>query len=427
MHPRKVAVIGLGYVGLPAAVAFSKHGRVIGFDKDPQRILELQGGHDRTEEVSSEELHAANIFYTDRQEDLKDADFFIIAVPTPVDEDKSPDLMPVLRASKSVGSVLKTGDIVVYESTVYPGATEEVCIPVLERCCGLSCGSDFSVGYSPERINPGDKEHSFSNTIKIVSGLDADTLDTVAAVYESVVTAGVHRAPTIKVAEAAKVIENTQRDLNIAIVNELAKIFDRLSIDTHDVLAAAGSKWNFLPFKPGLVGGHCIGIDPYYLINKAHQVGYDAQLIRSGRLLNDSMGEFIATRAVDNLVSSGYLIPESTITVLGLSFKENVPDLRNTRVVDIVQILQKRGIKVQVHDPHVDAEDAKREHGIQVVPDEALKPAQCVILAVAHREYIEGGWQYVQALFDPQGGVLMDVKGVMPRDIIPPRLRLWRL
>jgi len=424
---RHIAVIGLGYVGLPVAVAFAKHNKVVGFDKNPQRILELQRGHDCTGEVASADLQAANWLLTTHEEDMGESNFYIIAVPTPVDENNNPDLHPVLKASKSVGNQLKAGDIVVYESTVYPGATEEMCVPVLERQSGLRCGVDFSVGYSPERINPGDKQHSFHNTIKIVSALDEDTLDIVAQVYESVVDAGVYRASSIQVAEAAKVIENTQRDINIAIINELAMIFDRLGLDTHDVLEAASTKWNFLKFTPGLVGGHCIGVDPYYLINKAQQVGYDAQVIPAARLINDGMGEFIARRVMDSLITAGCILSESTVTVLGLAFKEDVPDLRNTRVGDIAHFLQDQEIRVQVHDPLVDKDEAQTELGIGLRPLDKLRSAQCVVLAVAHQDYIQKGWTFLRSLLDERGGVVIDVKGVLPREQVPNDVLLWRL
>ncbi len=428
METRHIAVVGLGYVGLPVAVAFAKQGnKVVGFDKDPQRILELQRGHDRTGELSVADLQGVQWLLTAHEEDMSEADFYIIAVPTPVDENKNPDLRPVLKASKSVGNQLKAGDIVVYESTVYPGATEEMCVPVLERQSRLRCGKDFSVGYSPERINPGDKQHAFHNTLKIVSGLDAETLDIIAQVYESVVEAGVYRASSIQVAEAAKVIENTQRDVNISIINELSMIFDRLGIDTREVLEAAGTKWNFLKFTPGLVGGHCIGVDPYYLINKAQQVGYEAQVIPAARRINDGMGEFIARRVMDLLVTAGYLLAESTVTILGLAFKENVPDLRNTRVGNIAHFLQDQGIRVQVHDPLADKDEAQTELNIGLRPLDKLRPAQCVVLAVAHRDYVQKGWAFVRSLLDERGGVVLDIKGILPRDQVPENLLLWRL
>ena len=343
---RKIAVVGLGYVGLPVAVAFGRKESVIGFDINKQRIAALQKGHDATGEVTSQELAETKILYTDSIDELRQADFFIVAVPTPVDEARIPDLTPMIKASITVGKALKKGDIVVFESTVYPGATEEDCVPHLERESGLKCGVDFTVGYSPERINPGDKEHTFTKIKKVVSGQDAKTLDIVAAVYESVVTAGVHRASSIKVAEAAKVIENTQRDLNIALMNELAVIFHRMGIDTVDVLEAAGTKWNFLPFRPGLVGGHCIGVDPYYLTHKAQKLGYNAEVILAGRRINDDMGKFVAQEAVKQILQAGLAIKGARVAVLGLTFKEDCPDLRNSKVIDIITELRSFGIDV---------------------------------------------------------------------------------
>jgi UDP-N-acetyl-D-glucosamine/UDP-N-acetyl-D-galactosamine dehydrogenase len=424
---RKISIIGLGYVGLPVAVAFAKLEKVIGFDIDAQRIAELKEGYDRTGEISSEELQNIDIQFTSHPTHLQQADFHIIAVPTPVDKDKQPNLLPVLKASKTLGSQLKAGDIVVYESTVYPGATEEACVPVLERQSGLRHRIDFTVGYSPERINPGDKKHHFTQITKIVSGCDEQTLDIVAQVYESVVTAGVHRAPSIKVAEAAKVIENVQRDINISLINELAMIFERMDIDTHDVLAAAGTKWNFLPFTPGLVGGHCIGVDPYYLTHKAEQLGYRPKVIPAARQINDSMGEFVAHRILEHLKNSGYLVPESTVTILGLSFKENVPDLRNTRVIDIVHTLQQQGIQVQIHDPLVDIQEVMRLHNISLHSKQSLQKAQCVVLAVAHQAFLEAGWTWIQSLLEQGTGVVVDVKGILPRDKVPEKVTLWRL
>ena len=348
---RIISVIGLGYVGLPVAVAFGKVRRTIGFDINPLRISELQAGFDRTGEVTGTDLQNSDIAFTDKVAELAGADFHIVAVPTPVDEAHQPDLTLMYKASETVGRALKKGDIVVYESTVYPGVTEDECVPVLERVSGLQCGRDFTVGYSPERINPGDKEHTFTKIKKVVSGQDAATLEIVARVYESVVTAGVHRATSIKVAEAAKVIENTQRDLNIALMNELALIFDRMGIDTNEVLEAAGTKWNFLPFRPGLVGGHCIGVDPYYLTHKAEKIGYIPQVILAGRRINDGMGKFIAQRTVKEMIHAGHNVLGNRVTVLGLTFKENCPDLRNSKVIDIIRELQDYGIDVQVCDP----------------------------------------------------------------------------
>ena len=342
-HQRKISVVGLGYVGLPVAVAFGKSEQTIGFDINEERLAELRNGHDRTNEVTDQDLAATQILFTSKTAELAQADFHIVAVPTPVDDAHQPDLTPVLKASETVAKALKKGDIVVYESTVYPGVTEEICVPILELISGLVCGVDFTVGYSPERINPGDKEHTFTKIKKVVSGQDQATLDIVADVYGSVVTAGVYKAATIKVAEAAKVIENTQRDLNIALMNELALIFDRMGIDTLDVLEAAGTKWNFLKFKPGLVGGHCIGVDPYYLTHKAEKLGYIPQVILSGRRINDGMGAYIAQQTIKQMIHAGHPIAGSTVTVLGLTFKENCPDLRNSRVIDIIRELQDFG------------------------------------------------------------------------------------
>ena len=426
-HGRKISVIGLGYVGLPVAVAFGKQGRVVGLDSDRRRVEELGAGYDRTREVDVNELAAADVHYTDRVNDLAGADFHIVAVPTPVDSAKQPDLTPLIAASRMVGAQLKAGDIVVFESTVYPGATEEECVPELERISGLRCGEQFRVGYSPERINPGDAEHSFETITKVVSAQDDATLDTIARVYESVVKAGVHRAPSIKVAEAAKVIENTQRDLNIALMNELALIFDRMGIDTRDVLAAAGTKWNFLPFSPGLVGGHCIGVDPYYLTHKATMMNYYPQVILAGRRINDGMGAFVASQVVRSLIRQGRNVKDGMVTVLGLAFKENVADLRNTRVIDIVRELLDYGLKVQVSDPLVNREEAREEFDLNLVELDDLKASDGVVLAVPHHEYLDEGWDLIRKLLDSGRGVVIDVKGVLPRESRPEQVLLWRL
>jgi UDP-N-acetyl-D-galactosamine dehydrogenase len=426
-HSRKVSVIGLGYVGLPVAVAFGHQQRAIGFDINAGRIAELKGGNDSTLEVEPADLVASNILFTSDPQDIKQADFHIVAVPTPIDDAKRPDLTPVLRAAETVGAQLKSGDIVVFESTVYPGATEEECVPVLERTSGMKCGVDFFVGYSPERINPGDKEHTFTKITKVVSGQNAEILEIVATVYESVVTAGVHRAATIKVAEAAKVIENTQRDLNIALMNELALIFQRLDIDTRDVLAASGTKWNFLKFDPGLVGGHCIGVDPYYLTHKAQIAGYIPQVILAGRSINDDMGEFVANQTVKRMINEGMVIKDSVVTVLGLTFKENVPDLRNTRVIDIVVALQDYGIDVQIHDPYASVEGAHKEYAIKLLNDEQLKPADAVILAVPHEAYLTDGWAGIAKRLTGGAGIVMDVKARLDRATRPSNMTHWRL
>ncbi len=424
---RIISVVGLGYVGLPVAVAFGKHARTIGFDINPRRVQALKDGHDHTGEVDDADLNATDILYTDKIEDLKLADFHIVAVPTPVDDAHQPDLTPVIKASETVGKALKKGDIVVYESTVYPGATEEDCVPVLERLSGLKCGVDFKVGYSPERINPGDKEHTFTKIKKVVSGQDEETLEIVARVYESVVTAGVHRAGSIKAAEAAKVIENTQRDLNIALMNELALIFDKMGIDTNEVLEAAGTKWNFLKFRPGLVGGHCIGVDPYYLTHKAEKIGYIPQVILAGRRINDGMGRFVAQRAIKEMIQAGHNILGGTVTLLGLTFKEDCPDLRNSRVIDIYRELQDYGITVQVHDALADEEEAIREYGIRLMKMGDLRPANAVIAAVSHRAYREMGVEQLKGLMG-KNPVLIDVKAMYdPQAIRTADIRLWRL
>jgi UDP-N-acetyl-D-glucosamine/UDP-N-acetyl-D-galactosamine dehydrogenase len=424
---RLVSVIGLGYVGLPVAIAFGQKARTIGFDVSARRIQELKNGHDRNDEVSAETLRSADILYSSNYEDLRQADFHIVAVPTPVDDAHQPDLTPVICATETVAKALKKGDIVVYESTVYPGVTEEECVPVLERISGLKCGTDFTVGYSPERINPGDREHTFTKIRKVVSGYDSETLEIVADTYSSVVTAGVHRATSIKVAEAAKVIENTQRDLNIALMNELAIIFSRLGIDTTEVLEAAGTKWNFLKFRPGLVGGHCIGVDPYYLTHKAEKIGYIPQVILAGRRINDSMGKFIAQQTVKEMVRAGHGVFDSTVTVLGLTFKENCPDLRNSKVIDIIRELQDFGITVQVHDPLADPQDAKHEFGLDLVPWECLKPAAAVIVAVAHDDYMKLKPADLKKLAG-ENPVLMDVKASYPQqEVLDAGIKLWRL
>jgi UDP-N-acetyl-D-galactosamine dehydrogenase len=424
---RIISVVGLGYVGLPVAVAFGKIRKTIGFDINSTRISELKAGYDRTSEVEEADLRAADILFTELTEELALADFHIVAVPTPIDSANQPDLTSMFRASETVGKALKRGDIVVYESTVYPGVTEEECVPILERVSGLCCGTDFTVGYSPERINPGDKEHTFTKIMKVVSGQDQQTLEIVAQVYESVVTAGVHRAPSIKVAEAAKVIENTQRDLNIALMNELALIFDRMGIDTNEVLQAAGTKWNFLGFKPGLVGGHCIGVDPYYLTHKAEKIGYIPQVILAGRRINDGMGKFIAQRTVKEMIHAGHGILGATVTVLGLTFKEDCPDLRNSKVIDIIRELQDYGVQVQVHDPMADVSEAAHEYSIALTPFEELGPAAAVILAVSHRCYTELSAGELKQLMG-ENPVLADVKGIYDaRELSAAGIRVWRL
>ena len=423
---RKIAVIGLGYVGLPVAVAFAKSGvPVIGFDIDRSRIDELRAGRDRTREVEPADLKQPTLAYAHDARGLADADFYIVTVPTPIDSARRPDLDAIFAATETVGGVLKRGDIVVYESTVYPGAIEEECLPLLEKTSGLAGGRDFTVGYSPERINPGDKKHRFESITKVVSAQDARTLDIVAAVYGSVVKAGVHRAPSIKVAEAAKVIENTQRDLNIAFMNELSAIFHQLGIDTGDVLAAAATKWNFQNFEPGLVGGHCIGVDPYYLTFRAEKAGYHPEIILAGRRINDGMGGRVARECMRALLQRGSSNP--TVTILGLTFKENVPDIRNSKVTDIVRELARVGVSVQVHDPLAAPEDAVRQYGLTLTPFDKLVPADAVIFAVAHSDYVAKGWAMIAKLLKQGRGVVLDVKSKLDRAQKPEGIDLWRL
>lgn len=422
---RNIAVIGLGYVGLPVAAAFARAGNpVVGLDIDQARIAELKSGHDRTREVESSELALSSLNFTSEAAAIHVSDFFIVTVPTPIDSARRPDLSAMFAASRTVGAALKRGDIVVYESTVYPGAVEEECVPILEQLSGLKAGSDFNVGYSPERINPGDKQHRFESIVKVVSAQNPETLAVIAEVYGSVVTAGIHRAPSIRVAEAAKVIENTQRDLNIAFMNELSLIFQALKIDTGDVLAAARTKWNFLPFQPGLVGGHCIGVDPYYLTFRAERAGYHPEVILAGRRINDGMGQRVARECIRELLrrkGRGGLV-----TILGLTFKEDVPDTRNSRVVDIISELQSFGLAVQVHDPLANATDARHEYGVTLIELDALQPADAVILAVAHASYLDGGWPLVQKLLVDGTGLVLDVKMKLDRGSRPAGIELWR-
>lgn len=384
---KKVSVIGLGYVGLPVAVEFGKSSEVIGFDINSRRIDELKNRFDRNREVTNQELESTNIKFTSSVEDLKQADFHIVTVPTPITDSNIPDLSILRAASKTVGDALKKGDTVVFESTVYPGATEEVCLPIIEEVSGLKVNQDFHLGYSPERINPGDKEHTFTKIKKVVSGSNQDALEIIASTYGTVVTAGIHMASSIKVAEAAKVIENTQRDINIAFMNELAIIFDKLNIDTKEVLNAASTKWNFLNFYPGLVGGHCIGVDPYYLTHKAESIGYHPQVILSGRKINDNMGKFVAQKIIKKLINNGVDVCKARVTVLGMTFKENTPDIRNSKVIDIINELNSYSIEVQVSDPLAMNDEIEEEYNLSLTPFKNLLEADCVILAVNHKEY----------------------------------------
>lgn len=411
---RKIAVIGLGYVGLPLAVAFAKIGSVTGFDINAERIDALRAGRDNTQEVEAEDLTAATgLTFTSESSDLVACDTFIVTVPTPITAGKQPDLAPLLSASETVGHILKKGDLVIYESTVYPGATEEDCVPVLERVSGLKFNRDFFVGYSPERINPGDKAHRISDICKVTSGSTPEAADLVDALYARIIAAGTYKAESIRVAEAAKVIENTQRDLNIALVNELAMIFGRLGIDTDAVLRAAGTKWNFLPFRPGLVGGHCIGVDPYYLTHKAEAVGHHPQIILAGRRLNDSMGGYVVSQLVKRMTRIGIDVGSARVLVMGLTFKENCPDLRNTRVVDIIEELTDYGIKVDVHDPHADASEALAEYGISLVDVPEERAYDGIVLAVAHQEFLAVEPAQIRA-FGKDTSVVFDVKSVLP-------------
>jgi len=423
-----VAIVGLGYVGLPVAVAFGRQRPTIGYDLSKKRIENLRHHVDATGEVSTADLLEAREFRaTSFATELGEADFIIVAVPTPINAARQPDLSPLESASETVGRYMKPGAIVVYESTVYPGATEEVCVPILEKASGMRWRQDFHVGYSPERINPGDKQHTFTQILKVVSGDDAATLEKVAELYASVVKAGVYRASSIRVAEAAKVIENTQRDLNIAFVNELAIIFERMGLDTHEVLKAAGTKWNFLPFKPGLVGGHCIGVDPYYLTHKAELMGYHPEVILAGRRINDSMGSHIARKTVQQMIHAGRNIKGAKVNVLGLTFKEDVPDIRNSKVIDIIRELHEFGVETFVHDPQASPDDALHEYGVRLTDWDSLPAADALILAVAHRRYLEAP---TEALLRKvvRAGCLIDIKSVLDAAAFRKEgLRVWRL
>ncbi len=436
----KVSVIGLGYVGLPLAVSFAKIVDVIGFDIAKDKIKNYLNGIDVTKEVGNEALKETTALFTSNEEDLRKAKFHIVAVPTPINKDKTPNLNPVIGASKTLGKNLAKGSIVVYESTVYPGVTEEVCVPILERESGLKCGVDFKVGYSPERINPGDKVHRLENIVKVVSGMDEESLDIIAKIYELVVQAGVHKAESIKVAEAAKVIENSQRDINIAFMNELSIIFNKLGIDTKSVLKAAGTKWNFLNFTPGLVGGHCIGVDPYYLTYKAEEIGYHSQIILAGRKINDNMGKYVAENTVKLMIKANKQIKGAKVAVLGLTFKENCPDVRNTKVIDIINELKEYGINTLVHDPQADKNEVFDVYGIDIKEAEDIKDVDAVILAVPHEEYKELSLEGISSLYNDNythingneeiddKRVLIDVKGMFDRkDAEEMDYLYWRL
>lgn len=411
-----LAVIGLGYVGLPLAVEFGKQLTVLGYDINSRRVAELRSGEDHTLEVTADELTAASrLRFSDDPADLVEANVYIVTTPTPIDEHKRPDLSPLLSASRTIGAALRPGDVVIYESTVYPGATEEDCVPVLEQASGLRFNADFFVGYSPERINPGDKEHRVTTIVKVTSGSTSEAADFVDALYRRIVTAGTHRAPSIKVAEAAKVIENTQRDVNIALINELAILFNKLGIDTEDVLVAAGTKWNFLPFRPGLVGGHCIGVDPYYLTHKAQSVGHHPEIILAGRRLNDSMGAYVASQLVKRMTREGIAVHGARVLVMGLTFKENTPDLRNTRVIDIIRELEDYGIAVDVHDPWADREEAGALYGVDLVAEPEAGAYDAIVLAVAHRQFLDAGAETIRSRVK-RDGIVFDVKHMLGRD-----------
>ncbi|UCI07146.1 nucleotide sugar dehydrogenase [Mesorhizobium sp. B1-1-8] len=423
----RIAVIGLGYVGLPVAVAFARmFPGTIGFDISERRVGELRDGVDRTGEVDAAALRESSVLLTTDREALKGATFFVVAVPTPIDINRAPDLSPLKLASELVGAAISPGAVVVFESTVYPGVTEDFCGPIIERISGLRHPRDFALGYSPERANPGDREHSLPRIVKVVSGENAETLERVASVYGRIIDAGVHRAPSIKVAEAAKVIENTQRDLNIALMNELAMIFERLEIRTQDVLEAASTKWNFLPFKPGFVGGHCISVDPYYLTAKAEAEGYHPQIILAGRRINDGMGAFVAQQIVKQLIRSDMTVKGASVGILGLTFKEDVPDLRNSRVFDMVRELRQFGIAPKVHDPLADADTAQRDYGEKILPLEEMGNLEALVLAVPHKEYLSREKSRIFRMIK-SGGTLFDVKSAIRPNEIPETIKYWSL
>ncbi|MGZ4959798.1 MAG: Vi polysaccharide biosynthesis UDP-N-acetylglucosamine C-6 dehydrogenase TviB [Methylomonas sp.] len=419
----RIGMIGLGYVGLPLAVEFGRKYPTVGFDINQHRIDELRAGNDHTLEVSPEELaQAAHLSYSASLQDLADCNIYIVTVPTPINEHKQPDLTPLQKASETLGKVIKSGDIVIYESTVYPGATEEVCVPILEKISGLTFNQDFFAGYSPERINPGDKQHRVVNIKKVTSGSTPEVAEKVDQLYQSIITAGTHKASSIKVAEAAKVIENTQRDVNIALINELALIFNKLGIDTEEVLVAAGTKWNFLPFRPGLVGGHCIGVDPYYLTHKAQAIGYNPEVILSGRRINDGMGAYVVSQVIKLMIKKRVHVQDANVLIMGLTFKENCPDIRNTRVVDIVAELKAYDVNVDVYDPWVDAEEAFEEYGIHPLEKPVKGKYDAIILAVAHDQFKQMQFSEIQALGKKQQPIIYDLKYLFPAEQTDARL-----
>jgi len=422
MNQKKIAVVGLGYVGLPLAVEFGKTRPTVGFDINKKRITELRDKYDRTLETTTEELEqAVHLQYSEALMDIQDCQFYIVTVPTPIDKNKRPDLTPLIKASETIGKVLKKGDIVIYESTVYPGATEEDCVPVLEKHSGLKYNTDFYCGYSPERINPGDKVHTVTKIKKVTSGSTPEVAEEVDQLYKSIIVAGTYKASSIRVAEAAKVIENSQRDINIAFVNELAVIFQRMGIDTNEVLEAAGTKWNFLPFKPGLVGGHCIGVDPYYLTHKAQELGYNPEIILAGRRLNDNMGIVVANQVIKLMIKKGHVIEKSPVLILGITFKENCPDIRNSRVIDVIRELESFGCKVDVYDPWADKEEVKKEYGIDILTSEAElanKKYHAITVAVAHDMFKNLELDHLKT----EKAVVFDIKAILPLDKIDGRL-----
>lgn len=426
----KISVIGLGYVGMPIAVAFAKKADVIGFDLNACKIEQYRNGYDSTKEVGDEEIKSTTMEFTNVESDLKQAKFHIIAVPTPINCDKTPDLDPIANASRILGRNLSPGSVVVYESTVYPGVTEEFCIPILEKESGLTCGKDFKIGYSPERINPGDKVHRLENIKKIVSGMDKESLETIASIYELIITAGVHKVTSIKVAEAAKVVENSQRDINIAFMNELAMVFDRMGIDTNEVVDAMNTKWNALGFRPGLVGGHCIGVDPYYFIYQAENLGYHSQIIASGRKVNDGMGSFVAEAVIKKLILEEKPVKSAKVVILGITFKENCPDTRNTKVIDIIQRLEEYGIIPIIADPWADRQELEQEYSLQLTELDEIQDADCVVFAVAHHEFRTLSWDKINGFYPPQDAkkILIDVKGIFDtKELDKQGYSYWRL
>ena len=423
----KIGIVGLGYVGLPLAVEFAKKHTVVGFDISIERISALNNNIDKTKEIELKDINKQSILFTSEPSDIKDCDFIIVTVPTPITEDSLPDLTPLKNASKTIASVIKKGAIVIYESTVYPGVTEEECVPILESFSGLQYGKDFFVGYSPERINPGDPINKITEIVKVVSGQNEEVLEKIADLYGSIIKAGVYKAPSIKVAEAAKVIENTQRDLNISLMNELALIFERLNIDTTEVLNTAGTKWNFLKFKPGLVGGHCIAVDPYYLTYKAEKVGYIPEVILAGRRVNDNMGHFIANTIVKKIIKNRLPIDSTTVTILGITFKENVPDIRNSKVFDLIKELNEYDLNVQVVDPYANKEEVLIETGVNIVDLEEVEKSEVIVIAVAHQEYVEYGWELINRIKKGPQSIIIDLKSILDKNEVPSSSELWRL